>query len=45
MNDQVPAPSPVARLIRELNRFPGIGIKSAQRLAYYIIRLPAEEVE
>ena len=45
MNDQVSAPSPVARLIRELNRLPGIGIKSAQRLAYYIIRLPSEEVE
>jgi len=45
MNNQVRAPSPVARLIRELNRLPGIGIKSAQRLAYYIIRLPSEEAE
>ena len=34
---------PVSRLIRELNRLPGIGPKSAQRLAYHIIRLsPAE---
>lgn len=29
----------------ELNRLPGIGSKSAQRLAYYIIRLPAEEAQ
>ncbi len=36
------APS-LARLVQELNRLPGIGPKSAQRLAYYIIRLPDEE--
>ena len=29
--------------MQELNRLPGIGPKSAQRLAYYIIRLPDEE--
>ena len=29
--------------MQELNRLPGIGPKSAQRLAYHIIRLPAEE--
>ena len=40
-----PAPAPVARLIQELNRLPGIGPKSAQRLAYYIIRLPSEEAQ
>lgn len=34
---------PVARLIEQLNKLPGIGPKSAQRLAYYIIRLPDEE--
>ena len=34
---------PVARLIEALNRLPGIGPKSAQRLAYYLIRMPAEE--
>ena len=45
MNQNIPAPSPVARLIMELNRLPGIGSKSAQRLAYYIIRLPAEEAQ
>ena len=30
----------LSRLVQELNRLPGIGPKSAQRLAYYIIRLP-----
>ena len=40
-----PAPSPVARLIQELNRLPGIGPKTAQRLAYYVIRLPPEEAQ
>ena len=33
------APS-VARLIGELNKLPGVGPKSAQRLAYHLIRLP-----
>ncbi|SVA96909.1 uncharacterized protein METZ01_LOCUS149763 [marine metagenome] len=42
--DSIPAASPsLARLIHELNRLPGIGPKSAQRLAYYLIRLPNEE--
>ena len=34
---------PVARLIEQLNKLPGIGPKSAQRLAYYLIRVPAAE--
>ena len=34
---------PVARLIEQLHKLPGIGPKSAQRLAYYLIRMPAEE--
>ena len=42
--DSIPAASPsLSRLILELNRLPGIGPKSAQRLAYYLIRLPNEE--
>ena len=42
--DSIPAASPsLARLIQELNRLPGIGPKNAQRLAYYLIRLPNEE--
>ena len=39
----IPAPIPVLRLIKELNRLPGIGPKTAQRLAYFIIRLPEAE--
>lgn len=31
------------RLISRLNRLPGIGIKTAQRLAYHIISLPDED--
>ena len=36
---------PVARLIDEFKRLPGIGSKSAQRLAFYILRRPNAEVE
>ena len=42
--ERIPSASPsVARLIGELNKLPGVGPKSAQRLAYYVIRLPTEE--
>jgi recombination protein RecR len=44
--ERIPSASPsVARLIDELNKLPGVGPKSAQRLAYYVIRLPAEEAQ
>ena len=33
----------VARLIQELNKLPGIGLKSAQRLTYHILRAPEEQ--
>ena len=33
----------MARLIEQLHKLPGIGPKSAQRLAYYLIRMPSEE--
>ena len=36
---------PVARLIDEFKRLPGIGHKSAQRLAFHVLRLPEERVE
>ena len=43
-SDNLPSAAPsMARLIQELNRLPGVGPKSAQRLAYHIIRLPEEE--
>ena len=31
--------------IDELGRLPGIGPKSAQRLAFHLMKLPAEDVE
>ena len=37
------AAAPVARLIEELHRLPGIGPKSAQRLAYHLLRASKEE--
>jgi len=36
---------PVAKLIDEFKRLPGIGTKSAQRLAFYVLRRPLPEVE
>src|SRR5258706_13052945 len=36
-------PDPLVRLIEELQRLPGIGPKSAQRLAFYILRTPREQ--
>jgi len=37
-------PRPVTRLIDELSRLPGIGPKTASRLAYFLLRAPAEQV-
>ena len=34
---------PINRLIAELNRLPGIGPKSAQRITYYLLRSNVEE--
>lgn len=34
---------PLARLVGELEKLPGIGPKSAQRLAFYLLRIPMEE--
>lgn len=36
---------PLARLIGEFEKLPGIGPKSAQRLAFYILRLSDEEAQ
>jgi len=36
---------PLARLIAELEKLPGIGPKSALRLAFYLLRAPQDEVE
>ena len=36
--------APVNRLITELARPPGVGQRSAQRLAFHILRMPPEDV-
>ena len=36
---------PVSRLIEEFNKLPGIGPKSAQRLTYYLLRMPESEAK
>lgn len=35
----------ITKLIEQLSRLPGIGAKSAQRLAFHIVNLPPEQVE
>ena len=40
-----PTAAPVAHLIEELNRLPGIGPKSAQRLVYFLLRAPREQAQ
>jgi recombination protein RecR len=36
-------PAPLSRLVAELSRLPGIGRRTAQRLAFHILRAPQEE--
>jgi recombination protein RecR len=38
-------PDPLTRLIEQLQRLPGIGAKSAQRLAFHILKAPREDVD
>lgn len=40
MSDIAP---PVAALIEELSKLPGIGVKTAQRLAFFILRSPSDQ--
>ena len=35
----------ISKLIDELSRLPGIGAKSASRLAFHLIHMPKEEVK
>ena len=37
--------SQITNLIEELSKLPGIGAKSAQRLAFHIINMPQEQVD
>ena len=40
----MPGPiAPVARLIEEFSKLPGVGQKTAQRLTYHVLRAPADE--
>ena len=38
-------PEPLTKLVDQLKRLPGIGAKSAQRLAFHILRTPREDAE
>jgi recombination protein RecR len=38
-------PDPLAELVTALQRLPGIGARSAQRLAYHLLKTPREEVD
>jgi recombination protein RecR len=38
-------PEALLRLVERLQRLPGIGAKSAQRLAFHLLKTPREEVE
>jgi recombination protein RecR len=40
-----PVVEPVARLIEEFTKLPGIGPKTAQRLTFFLLRAPAEEAK
>lgn len=37
--------SQITKLIEELSRLPGVGAKSAQRMAFHIINMPEEQVK
>jgi len=41
----IPTSGAVSRLVQELNKLPGVGPKSAQRLAYYLLRAPQEQAK
>ena len=41
----IPTAEAVSKLIEELNKLPGIGPKSAQRVAYYLLHSPKEQAE
>src|SRR5438445_6781286 len=41
----MPLPDPLLRLVEELQRLPGIGPKSAQRLGFHVLKTPREETD
>jgi len=36
-------PEPIQQLIREFDKFPGIGARTAERLAFHVLRAPPED--
>jgi recombination protein RecR len=38
-------PDPLTRLVEQLQKLPGIGAKSAQRLAFHVLKTPREDAE
>jgi len=38
-------PEPLTRLVEQLQRLPGIGAKSAQRLAFHVLKNPREDAD
>ena len=45
MNSMEYFPAPLERLVEQFARLPGIGGKSAQRLAFHVLNLPVEEAQ
>jgi len=43
--DSAPTADAISKLIQELNKLPGIGLKSAQRLAYHLLRASDEQTK
>jgi recombination protein RecR len=41
----VTLPDPLVRLVEQLQKLPGIGAKSAQRLAFHVLKTPREDAE
>jgi recombination protein RecR len=41
----VALPEPLARLVEQLQKLPGIGAKGAQRLAFHILKTPRDDAE
>ena len=44
MNGFIPAAEAINKLVQEFNKLPGIGPKSAQRITYYLLRTPEEQL-
>ena len=43
MTSEYSAAKPVSRLVEEFHKLPGVGPKTAQRLTYYLVRMPSDD--